>query len=72
MGLALDEYENNTDNKLKENDINLVYDNTLKKFIENGSDVTVDYVNSPQGSGFTVSTGNSCGEGGCPESGSCC
>ena len=72
MGLALDEYEDNTDNKLVENDINLVYDDTLKRFIEGGSDITVDYVNLPSGSGFTVSTGNTCGEGSCSDSGSCC
>jgi len=71
LGLALDELENNSDYKFKDNDIDIILDEKLKSMIDSGSSFTVDFIESAYGAGFVVNdTSASCGS--CSTSGGCC
>ncbi len=58
--MALDELENEKDIKIQSNDINIIYDDSLKSFVENNQKLTIDYKDSLFGSGFVIDTGSSC------------
>ncbi len=58
--MALDELENEKENKVQENDINIIYDNSLKTFIENNQKLTIDYRDSMFGAGFIIDSGSYC------------
>jgi len=60
LGLALDELDESDDFKTKDNDIDIVYDDRLKNYIETGAQVIVDFRVSPYGSGFVIDGGSTC------------
>lgn len=45
---------------MKENDINILLDEEIKKFLERGRPLTIDFQTSKYGSGFFIDTGYSC------------
>ena len=60
LGLALDESKNSEEQLLKENDINIVLDDSIKSLIDSGRPIKIDYHESPYGSGFIIDNGLSC------------
>ncbi|TAL29779.1 MAG: hypothetical protein EPN93_20795 [Spirochaetes bacterium] len=60
MGLALDESENSSDFKVHDNGIDILLDRDIKRYVETGSPVTVDFKTSPYGSGFFINSGSNC------------
>lgn len=59
MGLALDELEIESEST-SEKDIKVVFDKTVKKLVEAGSSVVVDFKETPYGTGFVVDSGSHC------------
>ena len=59
LGLALDELPENSDKTVVKK-INIVFDETVKKLVDAGSKVTVDFKETPYGSGFVVDSGANC------------
>jgi hypothetical protein len=60
LGLALDESENSNDFKVNDNGIDILLDRDIKRYVETGSPVTVDFKSTPFGSGFFIETGSNC------------
>jgi Fe-S cluster assembly iron-binding protein IscA len=60
LGLALDESENSRDFKVQDNGIDILLDNDIKRYIETGAPITVDFKTTPFGSGFFVGNGSAC------------
>ena len=58
--MALDELSNEKDNSLINNDINIVYDDSLKSFVETSSKMVIDFRETPHGSGFIIDNGSYC------------
>jgi Fe-S cluster assembly iron-binding protein IscA len=58
--MALDELNNEQDIKLKDNEINIIYDDSLKSFVESNQKLTIDYKDSLFGSGFVIDSGSYC------------
>lgn len=58
--MALDELENEKDIKMQKNDINVIYDDSLKTFVESNQKLTIDYKDSLFGSGFVINSGSYC------------
>ena len=60
LGLALDESENSQDYTFENNNINILLDQNIKRIVEMGRSITIDFHESRFGSGFTIDTGLSC------------
>ena len=60
MGLALDELEGCQDHVIDTNDVKILLDSRIKDYIDNGPPVSVDYRETPYGSGFVIDGGSSC------------
>jgi len=60
LGLALDESENTKDTLVRENEIDVLLDGEIKRFLERGRPITIDFQTSRYGSGFFIDTGYSC------------
>lgn len=60
MGLALEELEISKDFLITENGIDIILDKDMKKYIENGEPVIIDYIDSPYNAGFMIKNGVSC------------
>jgi len=61
LGLALDESENTKDTVIIANEIPVMYDSDIARFMDAGTNITIDFVDTPYGAGFMVDTGASCG-----------
>jgi len=60
LGLTLDESENAKDTLVKENEIDVLLDDEIRKFLERGRPLKIDFQTSKYGSGFFIDTGYSC------------
>ena len=60
MGLALDELAGTKDHVHENNGISILMDNTIKRFVENGEQLTVDFRETPYGKGFIIDGGSTC------------
>jgi Fe-S cluster assembly iron-binding protein IscA len=60
MGLALDEPTEKDKFVMMDGDIQVILDERLKLYMQDGALLTVDYRESRHGSGFTVEDGHSC------------
>jgi Fe-S cluster assembly iron-binding protein IscA len=58
--MALDELDNEKDIKVTNNDINIVYDDSLKSYVESDNKLKIDYKDSLFGAGFVIDNGSSC------------
>jgi len=58
--LALDESENGKDVMIEDNSITILLDQNIRRIVDNGRSITIDYYESRFGSGFTIDTGFSC------------
>jgi Fe-S cluster assembly iron-binding protein IscA len=58
--LALDESENSKDFMIEDNSINILLDQNMRRIVDNGRSITIDFHESRFGSGFTIDTGFSC------------
>jgi Fe-S cluster assembly iron-binding protein IscA len=61
--LTLDESKDNKDNQIDADGLKILYDEQVKMTVEKGKPVIIDYIESHNGSGFTIDTGASCGSG---------
>ncbi len=65
MGMALDESTEEMQ-KLESNGIEAYIDPRVAESIKSLGDINIDYVNGPQGSGYTIKVGDpDCSSGGC-------
>ncbi len=60
MGLALDEAENTKEILHRESDIDILMDNDIKRFVDMGNPIHIEYHKSRYGEGFYINTGSSC------------
>ena len=60
MGLVLDELTDSDKDVLKDNEINIVYDQRLKNYIDIRNALTIDFKRDKYGSGFIIQGGSSC------------
>jgi iron-sulfur cluster assembly accessory protein len=60
LGLALEELEKSKDFLFTENDIDVLLDKDMKKFIEEGEPVIIDYLDSPYRTGFMINNSVKC------------
>ncbi len=58
--MALDESENTKDTVVVANEIPVIYDSDIARFINIGTNIKIDFVETPYGAGFMVDTGSSC------------
>jgi len=61
LGLALDESDNTKDTIVVANEIPVIYDSDIARFMDADRTITIDFVETPYGAGFMVDTGSSCG-----------
>lgn len=60
MGLALDESDNTKDTVVMINEIPVIYDSDIARFMDADKTIKIDFVETPYGAGFMVDTGSSC------------
>ena len=58
--MALDESENSKDLMIEDKSITILLDLNIRRIVDNGRSITIDYYESRFGSGFTIDTGFSC------------
>jgi len=61
VGLALDESEDTKDFLFNNNGIDILVDKDMKRYIDTGAPVTVNYQETPYGAGFFIENGSRCG-----------
>ena len=60
LGLALDESDNTEEQVTIQNDIPVMYDEDIKRFMGSEVPIVIDYQETPYGAGFTIDNGTSC------------
>ena len=60
LGLTLDELKDYDENLLNINEINILIDENVTKFVTSEIPIVIDYKTTPQGTGFMIDSGLHC------------